>query len=76
MVKYIMMKKLKIKNFGPIKDINIEIKPFTILIGKSGSGKSILMKLIYSFDIIINNLTLLINNIVKIYSVRIKSNLI
>ncbi|EAJ6150256.1 ATP-binding protein [Campylobacter lari] len=69
MVKYIMMKKLKIKNFGPIKDINIEIKPFTILIGKSGSGKSILMKLIYSFDIIINNLTLLINN--KQYSENI-----
>ncbi|MCV3509251.1 ATP-binding protein [Campylobacter sp. CNRCH_2016_3089] len=64
-----MMKKLKIKNFGPIKDINIEIKPFTILIGKSGSGKSILMKLIYSFDIIINNLTLLINN--KQYSENI-----
>ncbi|EDP6814195.1 AAA family ATPase [Campylobacter lari] len=69
MVKYIMMKKLKIKNFAPIKDINIEIKPFTILIGKSGSGKSILMKLIYSFDIIINNLTLLINN--KQYSENI-----
>ncbi|WP_161593835.1 AAA family ATPase [Campylobacter armoricus] len=57
-----MMKKLKIKNFGPIKDINIEIKPFTILIGKSGSGKSILMKLIYSFDIIIDKLTFIMNN--------------
>lgn len=57
-----MMKKLKIKNFGPIKDINIEIKPFTILIGKSGSGKSILMKLIYSFDIIIDKLTFIMND--------------
>lgn len=45
-----MKESIVIKNFGPLKDINIqEIKPFTVLIGESGSGKSTLMKCISLF---------------------------
>jgi len=39
---------LKIKNFGPIKDIEIELKPFTIFIGPNSAGKSTLCKVIAS----------------------------
>lgn len=37
--------KLKIKNFGPIKDLDIDIKPLMVFIGESGSGKSAILKL-------------------------------
>lgn len=38
---------LKIKNFGPIREAEIdEIKPFTFLIGESGSGKSTILKVL------------------------------
>ena len=38
---------ITVKNFGPLLDIeDIEIKPFTFLIGESASGKSTLMKLL------------------------------
>lgn len=36
---------LKVKNFGPIKDLDIEIKPLMVFIGESGSGKSAILKL-------------------------------
>lgn len=40
-----MIESLEIKDFGPIKHIYIEdIKPMTVLIGESGSGKSTIMK--------------------------------
>ena len=35
---------LIIKNFGPIVDAKIEIKPFMVFIGESGSGKSVILK--------------------------------
>jgi len=36
-----------INNFGPLNNIeNLELKPFTILIGESASGKSTLMKVV------------------------------
>jgi len=42
-----MMKaKLQIKNFGPIKDIDIEISKFNILIGPHASGKSTISKVL------------------------------
>jgi predicted ATPase len=42
-----MMESIWIRNFGPIKDIKIDtIKPFTVFIGESGSGKSTIMKVI------------------------------
>lgn len=42
-----MKEYITINNFGPLRDINmLSIKPFTILIGKSASGKSTLMKVV------------------------------
>lgn len=40
-----MKEYITIKDFGPLRNIeNLEIKPFTVLIGESASGKSTLMK--------------------------------
>lgn len=41
-----MNERLIIRNFGPIKDIDITIKPLTIFIGTQGSGKSTISKLL------------------------------
>ena len=35
---------LVIKNFGPINDLRIQLNRFVVLIGESGSGKSIIMR--------------------------------
>jgi len=43
------VQKIIIKNFGPIKDAEIEIKKTLILIGEQASGKSTIAKLIYFF---------------------------
>lgn len=43
------MQKIIIKNFGPVKDAEIEIKKTLILIGEQASGKSSIAKLIYFF---------------------------
>lgn len=40
---------LKIKNFGPVKDATIELKPFLVLIGGQGTGKSTIAKLLSIF---------------------------
>ena len=40
------MQKVIIKNLGSIKDCEIDIKPFTVLIGDSGVGKSIILRTI------------------------------
>lgn len=45
-----MAEYLKIENFGPIVDVELnDIKPLTILIGESGSGKSTIMKVLSLF---------------------------
>lgn len=45
-----MKESIIIRNFGPIKDIEIEdIRPFTIFIGESGSGKSTILKVLALF---------------------------
>jgi AAA15 family ATPase/GTPase len=41
-----MNEKLVVKNFGPIKEAELEIKKVTVFIGPQGSGKSTLAKLV------------------------------
>ncbi|WP_159468291.1 AAA family ATPase [Dyadobacter sp. 3J3] len=43
------MQRIEVKNFGPLKDINLEIKDYMVFIGPQASGKSTLAKLIYFF---------------------------
>jgi ABC-type dipeptide/oligopeptide/nickel transport system ATPase component len=43
------MQKIIIKNFGAVKDAEIEIKSLLVLIGEQASGKSTIAKLIYFF---------------------------
>lgn len=38
--------RLVVRNFGPITNLNIEIRPFTLFIGTQGSGKSTVSKLL------------------------------
>ncbi len=42
--------KLIVKNFGPLKNIEIEVRPMVTLIGAQASGKSTLAKLISIFE--------------------------
>ena len=44
------MTQIEIHNFGPIKDVKIDIKPMLVLIGPQASGKSTVAKLIYFFE--------------------------
>jgi predicted ATPase len=44
-----------IRNFGPVKDSRICLKPLTIIIGKNGTGKSFICKLLYSLNNVSNN---------------------
>ena len=45
-----MQESIIIRNFGPIKEIEIQdIRPLTVFIGESGSGKSTIMKVIVLF---------------------------
>ena len=40
------MAKLMVKNVGPIREAEVEVKKHTVFIGPQGSGKSTLAKLI------------------------------
>ena len=40
--------KLQVKNFGPIREAEVELKPLTVLVGPSNTGKSYLAMLLYS----------------------------
>ena len=40
------MSRLIVKNFGPLKDVDIELNRINLFIGENGSGKSVLAKLI------------------------------
>ncbi len=48
--RYCIMESIYIKNFGPLKEVNIpNVKKVTVFIGDSGSGKSTIMKVISLF---------------------------
>jgi predicted ATPase len=49
---YLLMQKIIINNFGPIKYAEIEVKKILVLIGEQASGKSTIAKLIYFFKTI------------------------
>lgn len=40
------MKRISIRNFGPIKNVDIELKEFNFIIGGQGTGKSTLAKML------------------------------
>jgi len=52
---------VSVKNFGPIYRGNIDIRPLTVFVGQSNTGKSYLATLVYSlhryFSNSINNFT-------------------
>jgi len=43
------MERIVVKNFGPLKDIDLELKQHIVFVGPQSSGKTTLMKLIYFF---------------------------
>ena len=40
--------KLTVKNFGPIRKATVDVKPMTVFVGPSNTGKSYLAMLIYT----------------------------
>ena len=46
------MAHLSIKNLGPIRELELDVKQFNILIGEQATGKSIVCKSIYFFRLI------------------------
>lgn len=51
------MERLIVKNFGPIKDVDIEIPRLLVFIGDQASGKSTLARLVYIFKLASSMLT-------------------
>ena len=49
------MDRLIVKNFGPLKDVDIELNKINLFIGENGSGKSVLAKIV---TIVMNTLNL------------------
>ncbi len=49
------MQKIIIKNFGPVKNAEIDITPLLVLIGEQATGKSTIAKLIYFFKSLSND---------------------
>lgn len=43
------MEKITIRNFGGLKEVEVEVKSINVLIGPQGAGKSITVKLLYFF---------------------------
>lgn len=51
------MQKIEIRYLGPVKEVEMEIKDFNLLIGEQATGKSTIAKAIYFFRIIKTTLT-------------------
>lgn len=51
-----MKERLYIKDFGPIKEIDIELKPLMLFIGPQASGKSTIAKVLYFIKAMKNDL--------------------
>lgn len=49
------MQRIVIKNFGAVKEADIELKKITVLIGEQASGKSTIAKLVYFFKTLKND---------------------
>ncbi len=49
------MQKIVIKNFGPIRDAEIEIQPITVLLGEQATGKSTVAQLVHFFNSLIRD---------------------
>ena len=47
--------KLQVKNFGPIREAEVELKPLTVLVGHGNTGKSYLAMLLYSIAKTLDN---------------------
>ncbi len=45
---------LEVKNFGPIAEAKIDLRPLTVLVGPSNTGKSYLAILIYALHLVFN----------------------
>lgn len=51
------LQKIEIKYLGPVKELNMDIKEFNLLIGEQATGKSTVAKAIYFFRMIKTTLT-------------------
>lgn len=58
--------KISIKNFAGIEELEMDIKPINILIGPQGVGKSVVVKLIYFFRDVIDELIISDNSLSEI----------
>ena len=51
---------IAVKNFGPIAEANIDLRPLTVFVGPSNTGKTYFATLVYALhSIFFNSLTLL-----------------
>ena len=52
-----MKQRIEIRNFGPIKHVDLDIADFTLFIGPNASGKSTIAKLVWFCQVVIQTLT-------------------
>ncbi len=61
------MNRLIVKNFGPLKSIDIELNKINLFIGENGSGKSVLRKLITILYNVFNNINSTKEDMIKYF---------
>ncbi|MBK8562198.1 MAG: AAA family ATPase [Saprospiraceae bacterium] len=49
------MQKLIVRNFGPIRELDLDIKDLSLFIGEQATGKSTVAKLIYFFKKVVKD---------------------